>query len=82
MKVFIPFAINLYFHGRAIFFFFSPSAGTLVCSRLRDVASRMSLKPYTVSIVCLIICKIVTKNPGSDFFCEMPYYDFPFHAEG
>lgn len=28
----------------------------------------MSLKPYTVSVVCLIICKIVTKCPGSDFF--------------
>ena len=66
MKVFIPFAIILRFHGKAIFF--SPSASSPICSGLTDIASRMSLKPYTVSIVCLIICKIVTKCPGTDFF--------------
>lgn len=65
MKGFILSAVILHFHGRA--FFFPLSASSHICNGLMDIASGMSLKPYTFSIVCLI-CRIVTKCPESDLF--------------
>lgn len=58
----IAFAVTYIFIVEPFLFLLLPAALSGPTPR----PSRMSIKPYSVYIVCLVICKIVTKCPDTD----------------